>query len=185
MANVNSAEAKYEMIRQLYVNTANESVVLKAYQKGMITANDYERILGKVVPEKTLSGAKDAKLAQTTADLAAFLEANPLISSCHGGEAAAYTVTEDKQNMFSRKFSAHMALVQAGVPDVMTWNAAGQPCEEWTDAEAIQFIAESNAYITPLVSKQQHLEVEINACETVEAVEAIVIDYASVVAAMQ
>lgn len=169
----------YEAIRQLYTRTGNETAVLNAFKKNLIDAEDYEKILGKMPPEKTLEEVKAAKVAESKQALSDYLDANPLKSKCHGNVLATYTVTEEKQNMFSRKFSAHMALEQAGVADVMTWNAAGQPCEEWTDAECIQFIAETNAYVTPLVSYQQHLEMDILACESAEAVNAIEIDYGS------
>lgn len=176
MANISN----YEIIRGLYTRTANEAAVLNAYYGKIITADEYELILGKTVPEKTLDGAKSHKINITKNALATYLEENPLVSSCHNGTPATYTITEDKQNMFSRKFSTHMAKKQAGMESTMTWNAAGQPCEPWTDEEALQFMAEADAYITPLVSYQQHLEVEINACTTVEEVEAIKINYASV-----
>lgn len=169
----------YVEIRDLYTRTANKKAVVNAFKKGLITANSYKLILGEDAPEKTLDEIKVEKVVLSKQMLAEYLDTHPLYSNCHGGEYAYYTVTEEKQNMFTRKFSAHMALVQAGVPDKMSWNAAGMPCEEWTDTECVQFIAQTNAYVTPLVAYQQHIEVDILACETAEAVNEIEINYGS------
>ena len=72
---------------------------------------------------------------------------------------------------------AHVSKQSAGIPDVMTWNAAGETCEVWTDSECIQFIVEMDAYVTPLVAKQQEIEIKIKEALTAEAVKAIEIPY--------
>ena len=100
-----------------------------------------------------------------------------MVSSCHGNTEKIYTVTSEKQSLFTSKYTAHITLLQAGIANDMTWNASGEPCEVWTDEECIQFIAEMNIYVTALVSYQQHIEVEINLCESVEELNSIVIDY--------
>lgn len=167
----------FDVFRDLYVRTGNRAAVQLACSRGMISEEDCAKILGSDV---NLVVIKQERLVKQSRDLLAkFLEEHPLRSSCHGNTPAYYNVTEEKQNMFSRKFAAHSALVAAGINDVMTWNATGQPCEDWTDAECVQFIAEMNAYVTPLVKYQQHLEVAINACETSEALDEIEINYAS------
>lgn len=171
----------YETIRNLYIRTANVKAVLNAYKMRVISASEYKKILGEDAPGNPFDDMKAEKIALSKALLSDYLDTHPLNSNCHGGIYADYTVTEEKQNMFSRKFSAHMALVQAGIPDKMTWNAAGRPCEEWTDAECIQFIAETNAYVTPLVSYQQHLEVAISSCATENELNEIEIDYGSLI----
>ena len=110
-------------------------------------------------------------------NLADYLENNPLYSNCHGGEYKYYSVTEEKQNMFTSKYMAHQLLVAAGLPDVMTWNYTGGACEPWTAEECIQFIAEVNAYVVPLVAKQQHMEIDILAAKTLEELNEINIEF--------
>lgn len=127
-----------------------------------------------------LESIKNYKINQSKLLLAEWLEANPMKSSCHGGVPKYYTVTAEKQYMFTSKYTAHVSLQQASVPDVMSWNASGEPCEVWTDEECIQFISEMNNYITPLVTAQQHFEVSINACNSIEEVNQITIDYSNV-----
>lgn len=170
----------YETVRGIYVRTGNKDAIYGAYKKNMITADEYKTITGDIAYDKTLEGAKEAKIVESKLLLDTYFAEHPLVSKCHGGVEKTYSITEYKQNMFNRKFSAHTALVAASIPDQMTWNASGEECENWTDAECIQFIAEMNAVITPLVSAQQKLEKQINACESVEDVEAIVIDYSKI-----
>lgn len=126
-----------------------------------------------------LDTIKHNKILESKSLLAKWLEDNPMKSSCHRGTEKFYTITSEKQSMFTSKYTAHISLLTAGVPNDMTWNAAGEPCEVWTDEECLQFIAEMNAYITPVVSKQQHLEVLIGSCQSVEEVNAIEIDYSN------
>ncbi|MCM1221854.1 MAG: hypothetical protein NC548_46020 [Lachnospiraceae bacterium] len=124
-----------------------------------------------------LDSIKKNKILESKALLAQWLEDNPMKSSCHGGVERTYTVTSEKQAMFTSKYTAHVSLMAAGIPNEMTWNAAGEPCEVWTDPECLAFIAEMNAYVTAVVSKQQHLEVMIGNCQSVEELNAIKIDY--------
>ena len=125
------------------------------------------------VTKKTLSKYKQEKILETKKILAEYLENNPLYSDCHGGKFAYYTCTQEKQSQFTSKFTAHQVLVASGIPDVMTWNAQGEMCEEWTDEECVAFTAQLNSYVTSLVSKQQKLEVKINKATTIQEVEDI------------
>lgn len=135
-------------------------------------------------PPQAVETHKTDKIAESKTLLAAFLEDHPITSSCHGGIEASYTITEDKQNQFIRKFTSHTIKVQAGIADTMTWNATGEECEPWTDEECIQFIAEVDAYVTPLVAYQQSIEKDIRACTTLKEIDSIVIDYSSVLEAV-
>lgn len=121
---------------------------------------------------RDIDEVKAERIALSKANLAAYLESNPLMSACHGGEVKAYTATEEKQNQFVRKFTAHMTKVNAGIEDTMMWNSAGGMCEPWTDEECLAFIVEMDAYVTPLVEKQQAAEILIrNASTAKEAAE--------------
>ena len=66
-------------------------------------------------------------------------------------------------------------------PDaVLTWNETGKACEVWKEEEFLQLVLEIKAYVYPLVSYQQTTEETINACSSIEEVEAIVIDYSTI-----
>lgn len=124
---------------------------------------------------------KGIKVAESKAALASYLEGNPLKSSCHGGKEAYYNVTSDKQTLMTSNYLTYTIEKSAGIGSpVLTWNATGEPCEEWTEQEYLQLILETSAYVKPLVTKQQYYEVEINSCLTQEDLDKIVIDYSSV-----
>ena len=125
----------------------------------------------------TLEEIKNKFILKSKENLSTYLENNPLYSNCHRGEYSYYTVTFEKQVQLTQKFTAHMTLTQAGIPDVLTWNCTSGVCEEFTDEEIIQLIYEMNAYVTPLVSKQQHLEKDIVSCETKEELLEINIEF--------
>lgn len=130
--------------------------------------------------ELSLDELKADKIKLSNELLAAYIEQHPLITDCHGNKIGVYTITEEKRNMFTSKYTAHIALQTAGINDIMTWNETGQPCEPWTDEECIQFIAEWNAVSTPLVSYQQETELEIKAADTKKKLDAIKLDYSKV-----
>lgn len=124
---------------------------------------------------------KEFKIAESKFALASYLEKNPLKSSCHGGKEAYYNVTSDKQTLMTSNYLTYTIEKSTGiVSPVLTWNASGEPCEEWTEQEYLQLILETSAYVKPLVTKQQYYEVEINSCSTQEDLDKIVIDYSSV-----
>lgn len=140
--------------------------------------DDFEIVTPPQPQENTdLAYNKRRKIYMSKVNLADYLENNPLYSNCHGGEYRYYSVTEEKQNMFTSKYMAHQLLVAAGLPDVMTWNYTGGACEPWTEEECIQFIAEVNAYVVPLVANQQHMEIDILAAKTLEELNEINIEF--------
>lgn len=113
---------------------------------------------------------KDTQIYKSKENLATYLVNNPLKSNCHNNTEAYYTVTQEKQSQFTSKFTAHQVKISAGLQSTMTWNAQGQECEIWTDAECLQFIVELDAYVTPLVKRQQLMEKRIRECTTKDEV---------------
>ena len=161
-----------------FPSTNHRSSSLNRYADGVWTKAPVPE--PEPLPEPSLEELKANKIALSKTLLAKFLEDNPLKSSCHEGKEAYYNITQEKQNLLANSFSAHIIFVQKGIPDTMTWNDTGNVCEEWTDAECMQLLKEMKDCITLLVSKQQHIEIEIKACETAEEMEAIEINYETV-----
>ena len=133
----------------------------------------WEEYLDSLKENSDILEAKKQFILKSKENLAIYLDEHPLKSSCHGGKEQIYTVTLEKQSMFTSKYLAHTILTQCGSTERMTWNAQGQPCEEWLDYECLQFISEMNAYVTPLVSCQQHMEVEIREAKTIDQLKMI------------
>ena len=124
-----------------------------------------------------LEDAKQFKIAQSKEQLAEFLKTHPLRSAAHGGQEKTYSVTAEKQAQLTSVLLMATAAAQSGANYEITWNAAGEPCETWTLEELAKLAYEINDYIKPLVAEQQYLEIAVNACETVEDVSMVKIDY--------
>lgn len=124
--------------------------------------------------EELLDDLKARRIAQTREDLALYLEANPLVSSCKGGIEKKYTVTLEKQNQLTSTVADFLsnalpymlgasadvdfltAMDSLGIP--LFWNAQGETCEAWTYSEIYQLKNEMMAYVRPIVEYQRYLE---------------------------
>ena len=127
------------------------------------------------LPDPTLE-VKSRKIAQSKADLADYLLSHPL----QWTDGEYYAITSEKQAQLTSKIMAATLAAQASTPYTLTWNSTGEVCKEWTltDLSALAFAID--ARVTSLVTYQQQKEVEIRNCETVEAVNAVVVDYDTV-----
>lgn len=142
------------------------------------------RITGIISKDLTVLPFDDyikVRIEESKTKLSEFLYNNPLISTCRGGVAKKYSATVEKQNLFANKFLVHVTKQQSGdTTDVMTWNEAGDECVPWTDEEALQFMIDMDAYVTPLVKAQQSYEKRLLSCTTKEEADKINIDYSTV-----
>ena len=150
---------------------------------GEVDGNKIFNAIFEYVPtEEELKAEFDAIKANKIEDskvlLADYLERHPLVSNCHGGVDATYTVTTDKQTLMASNYLTYTIAKQSGVENpVLTWNAAGCECEVWTEQEYITLVLQIAEYVKPLVALQQSYEVQINACETQEELDSINIVY--------
>ena len=121
---------------------------------------------------------KANKVALSKSLLADYLERHPLVSNCHGGVEATYTVTSEKQALMTSNYLKYTLSKQSMIKTpVLKWNATGEECEVWTEEEFVTLILQVAEYVEPLVSLQQSYEVQINACETYGELNAIEIVY--------
>lgn len=134
-------------------------------------------IINYKIKQIDITELKKEKIEQSKLNLAEYLENNPLYSNCHGGEYDYYSVTQEKQNLLTSAYTSYMVLTQAGQTPVLTWNATGKPCEVWAVGEFIQLIAEIQAYVYPLIKKQQLMEVEINNCTKASELKEVNINF--------
>lgn len=120
-----------------------------------------------------LQEAKDTAVTASKTDLADYLLAHPL----QWTDGEYYAITAEKQSQLTSKIMAATLAAQSQTPYTLTWNSTGEVCKEWslTDLSALAFAID--ARVTSLVTYQQQKEVEIRNCETVEAVNAVVVDY--------
>ena len=123
-----------------------------------------------------LGQAKEAKIAQSKEDLAAYLEAHPL----QWTDGEYYAITAEKQAQLTSKImSATMAQTLSQTYD-LTWNSTGEVCKAWSlqDLSALAFAID--ARVTALVTYQQTQEVAMRNAADLDALAAVVVDYDTV-----
>lgn len=128
------------------------------------------------VPEPDLEKIKAARISQSKADLASYLEAHPI----QWTDGEYYSITAEKQQQLTSKIMAATMAQTMSADYHLTWNSTGEVCREWTlqDLSALTFAID--ARVTALVSYQQHQEVAMRDASTPEELDAIVVDYDSV-----
>lgn len=141
----------------------------------IITAEQQQTIMndGK---SRTLQELKDARIAQSKTDLETYLAAHPL----QWTDSEYYSITAEKQNQLTSKIMAATMAQALSTDYTLTWNSTGEVCKEWTlqDLSALAFAID--ARVTKLVGYQQAQEVAMRNAETLDELNAIVVDYGSV-----
>ena len=124
-----------------------------------------------------LNQVKESCISQSKKALNDFLANNPLPSTCHNNTLGFYNVTNEKQSLLTRNYLSYQLEKQLGINPVFAWNETGKSCEEWTEEEVIQLMLSIQAYVQPLVSKQQRLEKQIKESTSLEELERIEVSY--------
>lgn len=149
----------------------------------------------------SLEEIKQVMINQSKLNLAQYLEDNPLKSSCKYPEGRYYRITKEKQDQLTSTLASYMAdilpqlvigmstnqisienveqfiLTLDNLPQTLTWNDSGNPCEVYTYQELYQLKCEIMETVKPLVSIQQNMEVKIQESESIEDVLKIDISY--------
>lgn len=125
---------------------------------------------------RTLEEEKAARIAQSKADLDAYLLAHPLTWT----DGNQYAITREKQQQLTAKILSATLAAQTATPYALTWNATGQECTSWTLENLAALAFAIDARVTALVSYQQAREVAMQAAATAEALAAIEVDYDAV-----
>lgn len=123
--------------------------------------------------EKSLEDYKAEKIAESKVKLSSWLADNPYLHS----DGNYYSVTEEKQSLLNSNLASYERAKAIGVTYDLKWNSTGEPCEPWSYTDLLALSLNIAAYVAPKVSKQQLLEIQIRNCETIEDINAIVIDY--------
>lgn len=128
-------------------------------------------------PTPDLEPLKEQRIAQSKTDLAAYLASHPL----QWTDGNYYSITAEKQAQLTSKIMAATMAQQSGLRYTLTWNSTGEVCKEWTieDLSALAFAID--ARVTALVTYQQTQEVAMRNAQTLEELNAIVVDYDAVV----
>lgn len=141
----------------------------------LVDGNPVEREESEIDSDR-LDPKKEVMIQKSKSDLSDYLEIHPL----QWTDGEYYSITAEKQQQLTSKImSATMA--QAMSTDYqLTWNSTGEVCKEWSleNLTALAFAIDSR--VTKLVSYQQEKEVEIRNADTMDALNAIEVDYDAV-----
>lgn len=153
------------------------------YDNGIVLTNsetDREQaptLLTEEQLEENLNMLKENKIIESKKMLEQYLLTNPILSSAHNNTPAFYSVSQDKQMLMMNQYTTYKIEKNRNPNAILTWNATGKECEEWTEEEFLQLILEIKQYVYPLVSYQQSIEMHIKNCTTQEEVAAVNIDF--------
>ena len=146
----------------------------------------YDDETGQIMPEEmqavALDQAKNSKQDQNNAELAKWLEENPLTWT----NGKQYGVTlQDQQEIALNILSYQMAAQTAStmddqsqvVPFSLEWHAINEACVPWTIEELTALSVAIRAHIYDAYTLNQTYKTQIYACETRGEVEKINFDY--------
>ena len=120
-----------------------------------------------------IEGAKTYKIAESKEKLAEWLANHPMTYK----DGKQYSVTAEKQSLLNGNLASYERAQAAGVDYPLRWNSTGDECVAWTYDGLVGLSLEIAAYVAPKVSAQQEIELAINACSTLDEINAVVIDY--------
>ena len=120
-----------------------------------------------------IDDAKVLKVTESKVALDEWLANNPMLYT----DGKYYSVTAEKQSLLNSNLASYERAQAAGVDYPLKWNSTGDECIEWTYEELVGLSLAIAAYVAPKVSKQQEIELAINACESVDELDKVVISY--------
>lgn len=123
------------------------------------------------MPVPDLEPIKSERIAQSKSALEDYLLSHPI----QWTDGEYYAITQDKQNQLTSTLVS--AQVDGEPPE---WNSTGLVCKQWDVDELAALGCAIKNRIKALVKYQQAKELEIKAAETMDELNAIVIDYDSV-----
>ena len=126
-----------------------------------------------VVTTEEIEAHKTKRIQESKMLLAKWLNDNPILYT----DGKYYSVTEEKQALLNGNLASYERAKSMGIVYDLKWNATEQPCETWSYTDLLTLSLNIAAYVAPKVSKQQLLEVQIRNCETIDEIDAVVVDY--------
>lgn len=122
---------------------------------------------------KALEEFKQSKIVESKTVLSEYLASHPL----QWTDGKYYSVTSEKQALLTSNLSLYQLAVSNGQPFTLKWNTTGDECTVWEYNDLAALALAIGTYVQPFVSYQQELELAIEACATMEELDAIEINY--------
>lgn len=146
---------------QARVNEQNDALLLQAVGEEYGT------------PLTAVNDLREHRIADSKADLAAWLSENPLAWT----DGKKYAVTSEKQAQLTSALAVQQVAQSAGVKRELRWNSTGDECTVWKYADLCALALAIAAYVEPRVSIQQAAEVDLRNAATAEEVLAVAWNY--------
>lgn len=127
----------------------------------------------KIPITKDIDTYKQEKIDMSKQLLADWLENNPMLYT----DGKYYSVTSEKQALLNGNLASYERALNAGIPYPLKWNSTGEECVEWEYNDLLTLSLTIAEYVSTKVSKQQAIEIQINACTSVEELDTIIISY--------
>lgn len=126
-----------------------------------------------VVTTEEIEAHKTKRIQESKILLAKWLNDNPILYT----DGKYYSVTEEKQALLNGNLASYERATKAGIEYSLKWNSTGEECIEWSYDDLLALSLSIAAYVAPKVTKQQNIELDIKACETMDEINTILIDY--------
>lgn len=152
--------------------------ILRLYPNFEIVTDDNGNIVDVTETEpdvatEEIEAHKTKRIQESKILLAKWLNDNPMLYT----DGKYYSVTEEKQALLNGNLSSYERATKAGIEYPLKWNSTGEECIEWSYDDLLTLSLSIAAYVVPKVTKQQNIELVIKACETMDEINAVVIDY--------
>ena len=126
-----------------------------------------------IITEEQINECKNKRVAESKVKLAEWLATHPILFT----DGKYYSVTEEKQALLNGNLASYERATKAGVEYPLKWNSTGEECTEWSYNDLLTLSLNIAAYVAPKVAIQQSIEIAIKECDTMDEIDAIVIDY--------
>lgn len=136
----------------------------------------YDEKTGTFSTQNPLDVYKQQAIDSSKLMLEEYLSTHPITWT----DGRQYSITRDKQQQLTSKILSATISQQTSTPYTLTWNSTGAECTTWELSDLMALAFAIDARVTALVSYQQAQEIAINAAQTQEELDAIVVDYDTV-----
>ena len=126
-----------------------------------------------VVTAEEIEAYKTKRIQESKILLAKWLNDNPILYT----DGKYYSVTEEKQALLNGNLASYERAKSVGIEYPLKWNSTGEGCTDWSYNDLLTLSLNIAAYVAPKVAIQQNIELDIKACETIDEIDAVVIDY--------
>lgn len=125
-----------------------------------------------ITPEQ-IETHKSERIQESKVQLAQWLNDNPFLYT----DGKYYSCTEEKQSLLNSNLASYERATKAGIEYPLKWNSTGNECELWEYADLLALSLSIATYVAPKVLQQQNIELQIKACDIIDEIDAIEINY--------